>query len=327
MGLFDFLKRLLHRVEYDEFGEPIRARSGLPVAELARRLGMEEAALRQVTPAYSEFTIAKRSGAPRRILAPSPELKAVQRRILRRLLPGLISHPAAHGFERWHSIVSNALPHVGQPAILCMDIRNFFEATSAKRINNYFYRLGWDKDASNLLERLCTYDGSLPPGAPTSPRLSNLVNYRLDARLTALASQNLPKALRYRNPRTGSEIVVPVPLQGIANYTRYADDLTFSFWLDDDRLIHHVLWFARYIVADEGYELHFRKKLRIRRSHDQQRVTGLVVNRSLNLPQTTRRWLRACAHHLKTRRPCTLSPAQLAGWRALQAMIAKGREM
>ena len=208
-----------------------------------------------------------------------------------------------------------------------MDIRNFFEATSAKRINKYFRRLGWDRETANLLERLCTYNGCLPPGAPTSPRLSNLVNYRLDARLAALAGQNLPKALGYRNPRTGSRIVVPVALQGIANYTRYADDLTFSFWLDDYRLIHHVLWFTRQIVADEGYELHWHKKLRIRRSHDQQRVTGLVVNRSLNLPRTTRRWLRACEHHLKTQRPCTLSPAQLAGWRALQAMIAKGRKL
>ena len=312
MGFFDFLKRLLPgRVELDEFGEPVRKRSrGLSAAELARRLGMEEASLRQAQPIYREFTIAKRSGALRHILAPSPELKAVQRRIVRRLLGRLKSHPAAHGFERGRSIVTHARGHVGNSVVLCLDIRNFFESTSAKRINQYFRRLGWDKDAAGLLERLCTHEGALPQGAPTSPRLSNLVNYRLDARLSALV---------------GRQRSVAVPIGALANYSRYADDLTFSFSPANHPLIKRVLWITRHIVADEGYELHFRKKLRIRHSHDQQRVTGLVVNRSLNLPRTTRRWLRACEHHLKSGRPCTFTPAQLAGWRALQTMIANGR--
>ncbi|MFC1601655.1 RNA-directed DNA polymerase, partial [Candidatus Sumerlaeota bacterium] len=71
---------------------------GHHLEELARRLGMPQAELLAVTPAYREFDIAKRGGGKRRILAPEPELKALQRRILRRLLGRLATHPAATGF-------------------------------------------------------------------------------------------------------------------------------------------------------------------------------------------------------------------------------------
>jgi hypothetical protein len=66
-----------------------------------------------------------------------------------------------------------------------------------------------------------------------------------------------------------------------------------------------------------------KKKLHIRRQHDRQQVTGLVVNERLNLPRSVRRRLRAIEHHLRTGRTATLTPAQLTGWKALQAMIAK----
>jgi hypothetical protein len=66
-----------------------------------------------------------------------------------------------------------------------------------------------------------------------------------------------------------------------------------------------------------------RKKLQIRRRHDRQVVTGLVVNQRVNLPRKTRRWLRAVAHHQASGRPVTLTPAQLGGWRALLAMVVK----
>jgi RNA-directed DNA polymerase len=79
---------------------------------------------------------------------------------------------------------------------------------------------------------------------------------------------------------------------------------------------------VRRIAAAEGYRLHGRKKLNVRRRHQQQRVTGLVVNERVNLPRPTRRWLRAVEHRIRTGKPATLTPEQLAGWRALQQMIA-----
>ncbi len=65
-----------------------------------------------------------------------------------------------------------------------------------------------------------------------------------------------------------------------------------------------------------------QRKLRICRRRHRQLVTGLVVNDRPNLPRATRRRLRAIEHHLKNGRTATLTPEQLAGWQAMQAMIA-----
>ena len=106
-------------------------------------------------------------------------------------------------------------------------------------------------------------------------------------------------------------------------YSRYADDITFSFGTDTHASVNTMIRVAKSIVEDEGYRLHTRKKLRIMRQHDRQTVCGLVVNRGVNLPRETRRRLRAIEHHLATCRRATLTAEQLTGWRALQAMIYK----
>src|SRR5262249_47463637 len=178
---------------------------------------------------------------------------------------------------------------------------------------------GWNREAAWLLARLSTYQGGLPQGAPTSPRLSNLVNGRLDARLAKLAAYSGPR--QYRNLRTG-ERIVGTSNYTRATYTRYADDLTFSFDADDPQGIHELIWQVQRIVEQEGYKLHLGKKLKIRRRHQRQLVTGLVVNERVDLPRATRRWLRAVEHRLARGGPATLTPAQLAGWRGLQQMIA-----
>jgi retron-type reverse transcriptase len=309
-----FLERLIARFRDRRAGLPAAGRLG--IAELARRLGLTEAQLRAAPVTYRRFQIPKQSGGTRTILAPAPPLKAVQRRILRRLLAGLAAHPGATGFERGHSIVTNALPHVGREVVVRLDLKDFFPSTSAVRVESYFRTIGWDADAARLLTRLCTHEGSLPQGAPTSPRLSNLVNHRLDARLAALA---------------GSRQV---------SYSRYADDLTFSgaarsphagrrnpktllgMDLPPDR-VNDLIHAVKRIVESEGYTLHTSKKLRIMRAGDRKLVTGLVVNERVNLPRAIRRRLRAIEHHLSIGQPATLSRQQMDGWKALQKMIAE----
>ncbi len=291
MAPIGFLKQLFGKAEPP----------GRPVAELARRLGIAEPDLRAIEPQYQEFTIPKRSGGRRTILSPSPALRAAQRLILRRLLSRLKAHPAATGFERGRSIVTNARVHARRAVVVKMDLKDFFASTAEKRVLAYFRRIGWGDEAARLLTRLCAHRGGLPAGAPTSPRLANLVNVRLDARLAAAAQARS------------------------AAYTRYADDLTFSFPEDDPRAVHALTRAVKLILKDEGYALHLRKKFHIRRRHDAQVVTGLVVNETVNLPRRTRRWLRAVEHRLATGRAATLTAAQAAGWRALAGMIARQR--
>lgn len=287
----------------------------LGVDELARRLGVSENELRTIDIAYHTFNVPKRTGGMRTIQAPSPALKAMHRRILHKLLRRLKAHPCATGFERGHSIVTNAQPHVGQELVIKLDLRDFFTATTANRVEKYFYKIGWNAAAAAVLARLCTYRGSLPQGAPTSPRLSNLLNYRLDARLFALAQA-----------------------RGLA-YSRYADDMTFSGPArapalknnptlepkpSDVYRVNDIVHLVKDIVAEEGYALHTEKKLRIARRHQRQVVTGLIVNQSVQLPRKTRRWLRAVEHRLAKTGRSTLSPQQLQGWRALHSMVRSG---
>jgi alpha,alpha-trehalase len=113
----------------------------------------------------------------------------LQRRILRRVLGKLNAHPAATGFERGMSIVTHAQHHVGTAVVVRMDLKDFFSSTPADRVREYFSQIGWDRDSAELLTKFCTHNGRLPQGAPTSPRLSNLLNYRMDARLAGLAEK------------------------------------------------------------------------------------------------------------------------------------------
>ncbi len=286
---------------------------GADIAELARRLKLPEASLRELKPEYREFTVPKRSGGKRQITAPSAELKLMQRRILRRVLAKLNAHPSATGFESGESFATNAARHCGKRIVIHFDVKNFFPSIRSQRVYSYFRYVGWNRAASRLLSKLVTWQDSLPQGAPTSPRLSNLVNYRLDVRLADLAR-------RYD-----------------ATYTRYADDISMS--LDDESFdLRALIGTVFTILRSEGFQPHRGKKFSVRRQHHQQRVTGLVVNERVNLPRKTRRWLRAVEHRAATSqlpitspdwRPakkCTLTPEQLSGWRGIVVMVNRVNE-
>jgi len=274
---------------------------GLSPAELARRLDVSLEELQAISIDYVEAFIPKRSGGTRRLLVPSHELKAVQRRILRRVLAKLNVHPAVTGFEDGQSIVHNARQHVGKAVVLKMDIEDFFPSTKAERLTKYFQRIGWNREAAELLTKLTTYEDGLPQGAPTSPRLSNLVNRRLDTRIGCVVAR-----------RKGT-------------YTRYADDITISFSHDNGRRVRGMIQYVQRRLKSEGYRSNRDKQL-VLRQHQQQRVTGLVVNQKVNLPRETRRRLRAIEHRLNTGGPATMTREQLEGWKSLLSMIESQRE-
>ena len=112
-----------------------------------------------------------------------------------------------------------------------------------------------------------------------------------------------------------------------AVYTRYADDITISSHREDAD-VHELLALSLSAIRQAGFQPHFGKKFDVRRSHQRQMVTGLVVNDRANLTREKRRWLRAVEHRKKLvqaggylgPRP-TLTDEQLAGWHSLQNMI------
>lgn len=316
MGFWDILRSLFSSDGKTADGSSYsRRRKGLLSGKIRQRnldslcslLELTRDQLFAVPLQYRTVQIPKRSGGVRTLTIPCDELKAIQRRVLWRVLGRIASHPAAMGFEKETSIAHNATPHVGAKVVVKMDIRDFFPSTPPQRVEEMFLRVGWDADAARLLTTICTHDNGLPQGAPTSPRLSNLVNYILDVRLSALTQ-------KFNTV-----------------YTRYADDMTFSFHLPPEAStkgkrrprypIAGLIRMVKHIAGEYGYTLHHEKKLRVARRHQRMQVIGLVVNDKLSVPRAIRRRLRAVAHHIETNRPASLTADQLKGWIAFMEMV------
>lgn len=266
---------------------------------LAEYLDYAAQKLSNFSPRYTRAEIPKKRGGTRRLDVPCAETKRLQRIILRRMLRSLKTHPSATGFDPGISIAHNAVMHVGQAVVIKLDIKDFFPSTTAPRVEQYFRRIGWDAQCAELLTRIVTHNDGLPQGAPTSPRLSNLVNSVLDCQIK-----------RYVDKHHGT-------------YTRYADDITVSYPEDWPRYVRGTVQTVRSVCRHYGYTVHTRKKLRIVRRHQQQRVTGLIDNEKVQLPRNKRRWLRAVEHRLKTGGRASLTEEQLTGWKALQDMIER----
>jgi hypothetical protein len=83
-----------------------------------------------------------------------------------------------------------------------------------------------------------------------------------------------------------------------ANYTRYADDLTFSFKEPPSRGIGRFVWWVGQICGQEGFFENVKKR-RILRPSGQQRVTGVVVNERMSVPREARRRFRSVLDHCR----------------------------
>ena len=275
---------------------------------------------------YHRWLVPKRDGTPRLISAPKPELKAAQRWIMREVTEHLPVHGAAHGFLAGRSIVTNAQIHAGARVIVKLDIKGFYPTVTMRRVKGLLRRAGLGEQVATLMALLATESPrdeivthgkthfvatgprSLPQGAPTSPSITNALCFRLDCRLSGLA-----KALG-------------------ARYTRYADDLTFSWHAQGASNIGTLLRATTRIVRAEGFTIH-PKKTRVMRSGGRQKVTGLLVNAAADrpparVPRKTARALRAAIKNRELGRPGKgESLEQLAGMAAFVMMTdpARGR--
>lgn len=227
---------------------------------------------------YHFHWIKKRSGGVRLIEAPKSQLKAVQSKILCEILDKVPPHAAAHGFAAGRSIVTNAQPHVGRAVILKFDLENFYPSVTMARVTGIFRGMGYSREAAIWLARLCTsclpmntpfvkshpmailpyIPRHLPQGAPTSPALANLSAWALDVRLSGLA-------------RSFG-----------ANYTRYADDLTFSGPEEFISSLRDFIPLATRVIRHERFRVH-KKKRKVIRDNARQIVTGVVVNKRINV--------------------------------------------
>ncbi len=299
------------RFDIDRREERLAA-NGLPdiktPEELAKALGMTLPRLRWMTfhrevdtgTHYRRWQIPKRDGSMRTITAPKRDLKAAQRWTLRNVAEKLPVHGAAHGFLAARSIVSNAKAHAGAHVLLKVDVKDFFPTVTWRRVKGLYRKAGYSEQVATLLALLATEapremvqfraktlhvasgPRALPQGAPTSPAITNAICLRMDRRLSGLA-----RVFGFR-------------------YTRYADDLTFS-WRPSPEApagtrpkapVGAMLRGIGQILRAEGFALHPTKTEVLRRGNCQE-VTGLVINEApegvpeARVPRDVRRRLRA----------------------------------
>lgn len=198
---------------------------------------------------YRSFSVQKRSGGLREIDAPRTFLKVAQWWVLDTVLNCKESLPFVYGFSRGRSFIDNARAHFGARHLLNVDVRDFFPSINRIVVVSVFRELGYDAIVANFLAEICTLDGKLPQGAPTSPAISNMVMRGVDLHLRSVAEA-----------------------MG-CTYTRYADDLTFS---SQGRIPNDFVGIVQAALSELGLSLN-DAKTHFMGSNQVKEVTGLVL--------------------------------------------------
>lgn len=247
----------------------------------------------QPTAKYVTFDIPKRTGGKRSIAAPIAQLKLAQSRLSDLLqncveeiatTSGRVDH-SSHGFTRERSIATNARMHRHRRWVFNTDIQDFFGSINFGRVWAFFQKnrdFALQPRVATAIAQLACHQNALPQGSPCSPVISNLIGHILDIRLIRLAQ-----------------------IHG-CTYSRYADDLTFStnkpqFPLAIAMPFTPNLWVAggdlTQIVGKSGFALN-SIKTRMQYRNSRQEVTGLVVNKKVNVRAEYRHNVRAMVHRL-----------------------------
>ena len=251
---------------------------------------------------YTIKNIPKRKGGLRTLHIPSDELKQVQRNLLDHGFSKIKLSESVQGFAKKTSIITNANPHCKKDLVVNIDIDSFFNSCDFKKILSACRRL-IDKTycpyGASLLAELCSFNGILPTGSPTSPVLGNII--------LANADKAISKAcLKYN-----------------ISYTRYADDLTFS----GKKNTLSILPFVKKVLGNLGFRIK-EGKTNVYRRGRRQLVTGLVVNEVPHVPRAIRKKLRAAVHNFTNNghahwKGKTLSVSQLKGKVAFLTQVHK----
>lgn len=234
---------------------------------------------RKIDP-YISRSFRKRSGGRRRISVPNSVVKTLQKWILKNILSKVSEDSASMAYRSDKSIYTNALVHCEARWLIKIDLVDFFHSINEISVFRVFKELGFAPILSFELTRLTTRElikiypksskrsrtktykfytseslGVLPQGAPTSPKLANLVFKETDI------------LIREKCKEYGFE------------YTRYADDISISTSrLDADSKICSLLKNEIIqIIKDKSYKVNIQKT-RILKPGQRKIVTGLVVN-------------------------------------------------
>lgn len=196
---------------------------------------------------YYSYKQPKKKGGYRTITPSTDKLKTVQSHVQAFINKHIIWPSYIHGGIKKRSVLTNARSHLGKYMITNIDIKDCFPNTSPEIINKALLAVGFEAELSELLSNICTYNDSVPQGAPSSTCIVNIALGLIDSKFSKLCSKNN------------------------FNYTRFVDDITISGDID---LRPFKNAFTGYI---ESMSYPISSYVPLDRSK-RQVVTGLVVN-------------------------------------------------
>lgn len=214
-----------------------------------------------------KIKIPKNNGKIREVYSVDPELKAA----LRTYLPILDALVEEHdkinvifGFRNGRNPVLNAFQHIGFEYTLSIDLEDFFGHVRPEHVSHIV--------SDEIIEK-CFFNGYAPQGLPTSPGIANLAFTRADRTILREIS------------KLSSDIV----------YTRYADDLIFSF--NERRHSRMIEFLVNQIISAHGFKLNERKTQLQSTKNGRRIITGVGVDQKGVYPtRKTLKKIRAAGH-------------------------------
>ena len=210
--------------------------------------------------------VKKKNGKIRKVYSPrlsvKKQIKSHLPELNRRALH-LCDLDIVHGFLPGRSPVTNAEKHIGYRYTLSMDIEDFFDSINLSHLNTVLT----DKEQKELL-----YNGVPVQGLPTSPVISNLAMIEFDKMVKHYLS-----------------------FRGIV-YTRYADDLTFSFNAISQKEI--IISVIKYVCAKYRLTVNKSKTRFQTASFGRRSITGVSVGENdIQVSRKLKRRMRAAKYN------------------------------
>jgi len=183
----------------------------------------------------------------RALEVPKPQLKRIHTRI-NNLISRISTPDYLNSGVKGRSNVKNAKVHLGDKALLKIDIKNFYPSTTNEMVEKCFHKIfRCTKDIAKTLSQLCCVNGHLPTGSPISQSISFYSNFGI---------------FNHLNIYSKSRNIL---------FSVYVDDLTFSGQVIPKNFVDYV---TSYIEKNRGYKCH---KIRIYNSDTPKVVTGAVI--------------------------------------------------
>tara|TARA_R110002126_G_scaffold5189_2_gene26974 strand:+ start:1749 stop:2501 length:753 start_codon:yes stop_codon:yes gene_type:complete len=216
---------------------------------------------------YRKIKLSKKNGKFRDIYIPDESFK----RHLNTLLKPLAYiyekkhiYDCDHAFFKGRNCVTNASCHLKNRYILSLDIKDFFDNITSKHLEKYI---------SEDILYFILIKSRLPQGYPTSPYAANIAVIELDRMIV-------------ENLRSFDSNII---------YSRYADDLTFSF--DEKEKVHFIISEVIKICNYFNFKLNTNKIRLQDKNNGRAVITGVGVSYyNVHPTRKTLKRLRAARH-------------------------------